>query len=208
MPICKFCNKEHKNLISVGVHQGLCLSNPNKREHPRGFKGKKPWHSGLSSETDERLRKKAAKTKVSMELLYDSGYKTISQTQEYWTVEKRLQRSEWRKQLHITDPDSHPNRKLANNKIKMSYPEKIAYDWFISHNVIFEHQKKIENYFVDFCIDYTIIEIDGEKWHPIGNEKDISRDKKISELGYTIIRIRSKERIEDRLTEIFKLRFA
>ena len=34
-------------------------------------------------------------------------------------------------------------------------------------------------------------------------EKDQERDKKLSELGYTIYRIKAKERIEDRLESIF-----
>lgn len=211
MLICKFCNKECKNLISVGVHEGLCHDNPQKRAHPRGFKGKSPWHAGLSAKTNETLKnqaKKISKSMKSMKSLYDSGYNTASQTQEYWTEDRREQRRQWRKELHINNPESHPNRKLANNKLKMTYPELVAFNWFTDHNVSFEHQKKINSYFVDFCIDNVIIEIDGERWHPIGNEKDKIRDEELTSLGYEVIRIRSKERIEDRLTEIYKLRFA
>lgn len=208
MFICKFCEKECKNLISVRCHESLCKSNSSRREHPRGFKGKKPWHAGLSSATNEKLAEKSKKISSSMKLLYDSGYKTVSQTQEYWTDEKREQRRSWRKNLHKLNPESHPNRKLANNKIKMSYPEQVAFDFLTKHNIKFEHQKKIGTYFVDFCIDTMVIEIDGERWHPIGNEQDAVRDKELSLRGYSVIRIRSKDRIEDRLSEIFNLRFA
>ena len=88
----------------------------------------------------------------------------------------------------------------------MTYPETVAYDWFIENNIEVELQKKIKTYFVDFCYNNIIIEIDGERWRPIGNEKDVIRDNELSELGYIIYRIRSKERIKERLQEIFFLR--
>ena len=69
----------------------------------------------------------------------------------------------------------------------------------------FEHQKAILTYFVDFCINTTIIEIDGEQWHPIGNEKDARRDSELVDNGYTVYRIRSKEKIEQRIKEILSL---
>ena len=60
----------------------------------------------------------------------------------------------------------------------------------------------IPNNFVCFCIDNIIIEIDGEKWHPLGNEKDAKRDLQLSNIGYVVYRIRSKENIQNRLQQI------
>lgn len=53
-------------------------------------------------------------------------------------------------------------------------------------------------------IGTLIIEIDGEYWH--SKEKDSIRDRQLIDLGYTVFRIQSKERIEDRLVSIFSER--
>lgn len=60
---CKFCEKECKNDNSLRNHVRLCSKNPEKQNHPRGFKGKEPWHKGLSKETNEKLRLKTEKIK-------------------------------------------------------------------------------------------------------------------------------------------------
>lgn len=79
----------------------------------------------------------------------------------------------------------------------------IAFDFLISKSIIFEHQKQIGKYFVDFCIDKTIIEIDGAHWH--NKEKDAIRDNELSLLGYTVYRIDSKERIHHRIEQIISV---
>ena len=82
----------------------------------------------------------------------------------------------------------------------MTYPEKVAFDFFTVNSIKFEHQKQIGKYFVDFCIDNVIIEIDGARWH--NKEKDLIRDAEIESIGYKVFRIDSKECIEDRIKEI------
>jgi len=168
-------------------------------------KNKIPWNKGLTKQTDERVNKNSENTKKTMQALFDSGYRTPSQTADFWTVERRKEKSEWRKQLHKDFPETHPNRKLAGNRNKMTYPEKVAFDFLTANNIKFEHQKEILGYFVDFCIDKLIIEIDGEQWHPIGNEKDTKRDLELTNNGYTVYRIRSKEKIQKRIKEILSL---
>lgn len=50
----------------------------------------------------------------------------------------------------------HPNRKLAGNRKKMTYPEQVAFDWLIEHKITFVHQKEFcfneMKRFVDFYI--------------------------------------------------------
>ena len=84
------------------------------------MQGKTPWNKGLTKETDDRVLKNAQATSSTLK---GKPSKTI------WTPEMRKAKSEWRKQYHLDNPEAHPNRKLAGNRSKMSYPEKIAYDW-------------------------------------------------------------------------------
>ena len=124
--LCKFCSKECKSPNSLRNHERLCKSNPNKQEsNLKNRINTIPWNKGLTKETDDRVKKNAEGVKESMKTLFDSGYRTPAQN-EYWTEERRKQRSDWRKQLHKDFPETHPNRRLAGNRSKMTYPEKVA----------------------------------------------------------------------------------
>lgn len=120
-----------------------------------------------------------------------------------WTDEMRKAKSDWRKKLHEEHPEMHPNRKLAGNRSKMSYPEKVAYECLQSLGISFEHQKRIDGFYPDFVIGSIIIEIDGERWH--NPEKDSIRDKKLNDAGFTVFRIKSKENIQQRIKEIISV---
>jgi very-short-patch-repair endonuclease len=97
-----------------------------------------------------------------------------------WTEERRKSKSEEKKKLYREHPEAHPNRKLANNKTKMSYPEKLVYEKLEDLQISFEHQKKIGKRYVDFYLiaTNTIVEVDGERWHQDA-EKDRLRDEEI-----------------------------
>ena len=187
---CKFCNKDCKSLNSFKNHERLCPHNPD-RKYVSHTKGKTPWNKGLTKETDERVAENA---------------KGVSNTLKgrpssvVWTDEMRKAKSDWRKQLHKDFPEMHPNRRLAGNRKKMSYPEKVAYDYLTRYNIVFEHNKKIDKYYPDFVIGKLIVEIDGAQWHD--KEKDKIRDEVISSYGYQVVRILSTENIEERLSEI------
>jgi len=206
MLICVFCIKECKNHNSLRNHERLCKLNPDKQESNLAKCSTKiPWNKGLTKEDDLRLLKASENVSKTMKELFSTGFQTTAHKEEYWTEERRKEKSEWRIQLHKDDPETHPNRKLAGNRNKMSYPEKVAFDYLTSNNLEFEHQKQVLNFNVDFCIGNKIIEIDGERWHPIGNVKDAERDVKIREQGYEVYRIRSKEPIENRIKEILSV---
>jgi very-short-patch-repair endonuclease len=104
-----------------------------------------------------------------------------------WTPERRKLQSEAKKKLYKEHPEKHPNRKLANNRQKMSYPEKLVYDWLTTQKIEFIHQRKIDKYYVDFNIGSLCIEVDGKYFHD--KESDKKRDRIISELGFTIRRV-------------------
>jgi very-short-patch-repair endonuclease len=190
---CKFCGKECKNGNSLRNHQRLCKENPDRQES--NFKYiKDPWNKGLTKE-DPRVAKAAERLSKALK---GKPSKTV------WTDEMRKAKSEWRKQLHIDHPETHPNRRLAGNRKKMSYPEKVAHDFLVASEIEFEHNKMICGYYPDFVIGNTIIEIDGARWHD--KERDSIRDKVLCEAGYFVFRIDSKEHIEDRIKEILSVR--
>lgn len=104
-----------------------------------------------------------------------------------WTPERRKAQSEAKKKLYAEHPEKHPNRKLANNRTKMSYPEKLVNDWLTSQGIEFIHQRHIDKYFVDFNIGSLCIEVDGKAFH--NAEYDANRDKVIESLGFKIRRV-------------------
>lgn len=202
MLTCKYCNKECKHANSHRNHERTCPKNPT-RNYVSYTKGKPSWNKGLSKTTHPELASKLCAGGTTMAKKWkEQGIKPFFATEEYWTEEKRKEKSEWRKKLHRENPDTHPNRKLAGNKNKMSYPEKVAFEYLESKNIKFEHNKHIGKYWVDFCIGNTVIEIDGEYWHDI--EKDSTRDAEIRELGYTVYRIKAKSIIHTELENILR----
>lgn len=182
------------------------ISNHIKQTHKgidNGMKGKTPWNKGLNKENNSSVLDMSKKISIIMKEKSKKGLLSKPFSKDYWTDEERKKKSEEKKKFFEENPEMHPNRLLANNRNNMSYPEKIAYDYLTKLDVDFEHQKKILNYYPDFVISNNIIiEIDGEYWHPIGNEKDRIRDLELNNLGYKVYRIRSKEKIEQRIDEI------
>jgi len=193
MLICCHCNKECKSAKSLTGHRRLCSLNPLKAESNLRFHTGIPWNKGHTKENDPRVLKNAESL---------SKTKKGKPSTLVWTAEMRLAKSLWRKQLHIDHPETHPNRRLAGNRRKMTYPERVAFDWLTANNIVFEHNAKVDRYYPDFKIGRLLIEIDGEYWHE--SNKDEIRDKHLTSLGFSVIRIRTKENIEERLKKIFE----
>lgn len=203
---CRFCGVSCKNDNSYRQHLIRCQGNPDRIEITSYFKhqgGGIPWNKGLSKENDKRVASAAINLSKTMKLVVKRGDYAGPCRTEFWSKDKRTEKSLEKKRLYEQFPEKHPNRKLAFNKSRISYPERVALEWLILNGIQFEHQRKIANFFVDFCIGNTILEIDGERWHPIGNEKDASRDLALTKMGFKIIRIRSKENIEEKLSHYF-----
>jgi len=198
---CSFCQKTCLSKRSLSHHERTCPDNPD-RKYKNGMLGKKAWNQGLKKEDHASLASMAEKNSAIMKQKLRDGISSPF-SKEWWSEERKKQVSVEKKTLFQQSPEKHPNRILSKNKSKMSYPEQVAFNWLVSNNVSFESQVKVENYFADFIVDNLIIEIDGERWHPEGNEKDKIRDEKLKSLGYDVIRIRSKENIEERLNKIF-----
>jgi very-short-patch-repair endonuclease len=112
-----------------------------------------------------------------------------------WTLEKR-EAARQRMIARIKEnPDNHPNRKLASNRLNMSFPERLVFDYLKSKGIQFEHNKYVKPYWLDFCIGKIIIEVDGKRWHDF--KKDAVRDKDLESKGYKVFRFDSKKIVKD-----------
>ena len=122
-----------------------------------------------------------------------------------FTEEQRKIMSEKRKAYLAENPGEHPNAKVAGNRGKMTYPEKVAFDWFKERGIEAEHNTKVDRFYPDFLVGSIVVEIDGERWHGSEDQKqkDSLRDDILSDLGYTVHRIPSKDNIHARLEKIF-----
>jgi very-short-patch-repair endonuclease len=200
--VCKHCNNPSRKetLNSLLNHERLCKNNPNRQVSNFVTYKVEAWNKGKTVKTNPELADKLTAGGRKLAEKVESGWKPLRSREDFWTEKRRKEKSEWRKQLHIDHPETHPNRRLAGNRNKMTYPEKVAFDFLTTYNVVFEHQQKIDKYFVDFCVGKIIIEIDGARWH--NTSKDLERDTYLESLGYKVFRIDSKERIEVRIREI------
>lgn len=117
--------------------------------------------------------------------------KQLGKGLQVWTAQQRKAKSEEKKKLYAEHPEKHPNRRLANNRSKMSFPERIVYDYLTTKNIQFEHNKYIKPYWADFVINKTIIEVDGERWH--NRDKDLKRDSHLNNYGYEVFRFKAKD---------------
>ena len=202
---CPFCEKICKQKRSLTQHTNYCKHNPYKKIHTNNGRklGKPAWNKGLTKYDDERVRVNAENLSKTLKDNYSKGIypKNSWADPDYWTEDKRKEKSIWRIELHKKFPEMHPNRKLAGNRNKMTYPERVAFDWLTKHNIQFKSQEKVGSYYPDFIVNKNIIiEIDGERWHD--KEKDKKRDEFLRNKGFKIYRINSKEKIENMLMHI------
>ena len=201
---CPYCNKilDTKRLLQIHKHEYHQQIDKN---------GKRiTWNKGLTKETDERVKHNAKAVSIAMKKGIANGSIINRCTSIYWTAEKRKAQSEEKKRLYAEHPEKHPNCKLAGNRKQMTYPEQIAFDWLSTSNIEFEHQKEFcfdgIKRFVDFYIPSKkmFIEIDGEYWHPEGNDRDKQKDEIALKNGYMTIRIRPKKSVVKQLEKIFE----
>jgi very-short-patch-repair endonuclease len=103
---------------------------------------------------------------------------------------RKLARDRMKKRID-DDPNNHPNRKVCNNRKRMTYPERLVYDYLTEKKIPFKHNDYIKPYWPDFRIGKKIIEVDGEYWHDA--DKDKLRDENLNKMGYTVYRFKAKE---------------
>ena len=208
---CKYCGKLCKNKNSLAQHEIRCSKNTEAlRVVPVGNKiSHTAWNKGLTKEIDERVAKNTESAQKTLHKKLESGWKPYFATEEFWTAERKKQRSEDKIKLYAEHPELHPNRILASNK-KMTYPEKVAADWLDCKQIKYIYQYKTifgsKSRYVDFYLeDYKLyIEIDGEYWHKKNIDKDIAKDKFALEVQQiTTLRIKPKLGVIKQLESYF-----
>lgn len=126
-----------------------------------------------------------------------------------WTEERRREQSERKKKLYAEHPEKHPNRKLAGNRRKMTYPEQLVNDWLIEHSIEFVHNYQYTtdkfNRYIDFYLvgQNIFIEVDGEHWH---QDKVLDEAKDLDAMQHDIktIRIKPKHSVIEQLEQELK----
>lgn len=89
--------------------------------------------------------------------------------------------------------------------------EQVMLEWLTKYGGAFPIQKQVlinKVGVVDFVVGTTVIECDGVYWHtkPGRPEKDATRDKKLNDLGYTVIRISDREMKQKSLHDLIQLK--
>lgn len=205
--ICKFCGKACKNANSLRNHERLCKLNPNHQESSwtKFNKEHEPWNKGLSKETDERVKTYGEHVSKAMRESAACKYDHAA----IWTEERRKEQSERKKLLYSEHPEKHPNRKLAGNRGKMTYPEQLVNDWLIVHSIEFVHNYQYItdkfNRYVDFYLveQNIFIEVDGEYWHQ-DKKLDETKDFDAMQHGIKTIRIKPKYNVIEQLEQELK----
>ena len=202
--ICKFCGKACKNANSLRNHERLCPSNPD-RKYVSHTLGKTAWNKGLTKETDLRVKKNGESVSIAMK----KSELVKEHLSNMWTDELRQKQSERKKKLYSEHPEKHPNRKLAGNRGKMTYPEQLVNDWLIEHTIEFVHNYQYTtdkfNRYVDFYLvgQNIFIEVDGEHWH---QDKTLDEAKDLDAMQHNIktIRIKPKHNVIEQLEQELK----
>lgn len=199
--ICSICNKQLTNKKSYTGHYVHMHTDANKKRIKTIQKNISDgtlvwWNKGKNKETDSRV----LKLSTSLKRMYRSGEIHGTWTGKKMPKSSRDKMSSSRKKLLALRPDLHPNRRLAGNRSKMTYPEQLVFDYLSVNNYVFRHNFRIDKYWVDFIIDSKfVIEVDGSRWHssPSQLEYDNNRDTIIKSRGYIIFRISAKNVISN-----------
>lgn len=209
--ICQYCGKLCKNANAHRNHERLCPKNENHPPYSRmcsGYprNGLTPWNKGLTSETDERIKRHVEKVKEG----YKSGRLKPSQLGKKATDEHRKHISEGMKKAHAEGRAHNIGECRWNNS--PSWPEQ----WFITviENEFQDKNFKREFPFYKFSLDFAwidkkrCIEIDGEQHDRSEEQKrrDLEKDTLLKENGWELLRMPWKEVYKDTKLWIEKAR--
>lgn len=182
MLVCQYCSKECKSKNSHTNHERTCPSNID-RIYKNGMLGKKGSNHWLKarSEGTEYVLSEETRQKMSI----------ASSSRKHSDETKKIL-SEIRKKFLEENPDKIPYR--LNHSSKISYPEQYFLECFSDIIENKEFQYPIHRFLVDFANpkEKLYLEIDGEQ-HYVDKRivaHDITRGKKLTELGWAGIRIR------------------
>lgn len=154
------------------------------------------WNKGLTKSTNDIVLKFSNTIRQN----YKDGKIQPSWSGKHHSEETKKKLSVSRKKYLLDNPTKHPNYLVSNNKSKMTYPEQLVFDYLTNNSYIFQHNVRIDKYWVDFVIDSkTVLEIDGSYWHssPGQIQYDTDRTLVINQYGYRVLRISAKDVIKN-----------
>lgn len=195
--LCCWCNQHFRTKRLLQEHK--------HNDHPDTCSSDHAWNKGLTKETCERVKLNAEHVSIAMRESAACKYDHAA----IWTEERRKEQSERKKKLYSEHPEKHPNRKLAGNRGKMTYPEQLVNDWLTEHTIKFLHNYQYItdkfNRYVDFYLveQNIFIEVDGEYWH---QDKTLDEAKDFDALQHDIktIRIKPKYNVIEQLEQELK----
>lgn len=114
------------------------------------------------------------------------------------SLESRKRMSELVKERYRKNPEKHPFRIMSGNRNKMSFPERVVFNFLTGRGLVFDFNKSVPPYFPDFIIGSVIIEVDGKPWHSGARaEYDKKRDANLVSRGYRVFRFDAKAVVKD-----------
>lgn len=195
--LCCWCNQRFRTKRLLQEHK--------HNDHPDTCSLGHVWNKGLTKETCERVKLGAEHVSKAMRESAACKYDHAA----IWTEERRKEQSERKKKLYAEHPEKHPNRKLAGNRGKMTYPEQLVNDWLIEHAIEFVHNYQYItdkfNRYVDFYLveQNIFIEVDGEYWHK-DKTLDEAKDLDAAQHNIKTIRIKPKYNVIEQLEQELK----
>jgi very-short-patch-repair endonuclease len=178
---------KHKHMSEIGKHN-ISIA----------CKGRKPWNTGLTNYTDDRVNNislnKARNNKISKAMKgrkitwSDKIVKTRKKNNSYRNVSMymRLQMKERRRNMIFPTKDSSIEMKIQN------FLKQLNIEFFTHQYMNIEH-----GYQCDIFIPSKnlVIECDGNYWHkyPIGNDIDHIRTSELLEKGFKVLRLWESE---------------
>lgn len=190
---CQFCGKECKNNNSLRNHERLCKSNPERdvsNVYKDGFnnQGRNAWNTGLTKETDHRIREQSE----TLSTKYKLGILTNGFKGKHHSDATKEHLSSVRTKYLKDNPDKVPY--LMNHSSSISYPEKYFMELFNSENIPLRYHKQVSVYQLDFYNEDILldVEIDGDQ-HYLDDkivESDKRRTNYLESLGWKIYRVK------------------
>jgi len=160
---CYICGEHFKIKVQANIDKVYCEECKSKRLHIKIFD---------CTECGKKIRK----TKSGM------CRKCFSKSDENREAQRKMMKKRVEKGIHS-------GWKSREGK-KPSYPEKYFMKVLKEEGISYVKDKYVGGYFPDFLIDRTnvILEVDG-KQHLRRKKKDIKRDTKLTNMGFTVYRI-------------------
>ena len=157
---CENCGNEHDGSYGSGRFCSEHCKASFLGKKTGGKKGRVPWNKGLTSETDQRVKKRGeflSKRYYNGELVQHNKGKHLSPEHRKLISEKR--------KLYLKE---HPEKVpyVLNHSSKESFPERFFREAFTNEGFPkFTQDKYVNGYFLDFAFEglNKYIEVDGEQ---------------------------------------------